>query len=411
MAPFAIPAEFSAYIARLRETFPDESAAIDRYFAELRKACMYGLLYYFKGIANDAMEKLEKFTMAQKLEEHFRDPRLRTLMMADAPHWGSTPGNTSYVFDAMLRLSYFLGNYYPRGSSQRFADDLGRGLAARGGKVLRAAEVVRILTKGETATGVRVRTISNRPPEEYEFHAPVVISNADAVHTYRDLIGTGSSEWMTRHLESLRPTFACFLVHLGLRGMDPAALIAAEGYYWSSCNPSDMIRDVFKVFVPTHYDPGIAPPGCQIVIVQRPSPVRVDEVTDWDAHRKEMESKTMRRLREIFPGIDEHIVVKCSATANTSFRFTQNWQGAMLGWEMSPDQLGSARLPVVTPISNLYLTGHWTQPGGGITPVIVSAQRVASLVTRGRDEERGLAEDYFRFRAGGLESPSTRITQ
>src|ERR1019366_3169529 len=108
-----------------------------------------------------------------------------------------------------------------------------------------------------------------RAPEEFEFQAPVVISNADAIHTYRDLIGADSGAWMTRHLESLRPTFACFLVHLGLKGMDPAALIAAEGYYWSTLNPSDMIRDVFKVFVPTDYDPGIAPPGCQIIIVQR----------------------------------------------------------------------------------------------------------------------------------------------
>ena len=47
--------------------------------------------------------------------------------MADTPHWGSLPDRTSYLFDAMLRLAYFLGNYYPKGSSQKFADDLGRG--------------------------------------------------------------------------------------------------------------------------------------------------------------------------------------------------------------------------------------------------------------------------------------------
>ena len=45
----------------------------------------------------------------------------------------------------------------------------------------------------------------------------------------------------------------------------------------------------------------------------------------------------------------------------------------MLGWEMSPDQLGVTAGRAETPIRNLYLLGHWTQPGGGITPVIVSA--------------------------------------
>jgi hypothetical protein len=44
--------------------------------------------------------------------------------------------------------------------------------------------------------------------------------------------------------------------------MDPAALAAAEGYYWTSYDPGDAIRSVFKVFIPTHFDHTIAPPGC-----------------------------------------------------------------------------------------------------------------------------------------------------
>jgi hypothetical protein len=73
----------------------------------------------------------------------------------------------------------------------------------------------------------------------------------------------------------------------------------------------------------------------------------------------------------------------------------------MLGWEMSPEQLGANRLPFYTPIDNLHLVGHWTQPGGGITPVIVSAQRVARTILTGRDEGRELAARYFAFRTPG----------
>ena len=96
----------------------------------------------------------------------------------------------------------------------------------------------------------------------------------------------------------------------------------------------------------------------------------------------------MARLREILPGIDEHIVVKSSATAMTSFRFTNNWQGAMLGWEMSPEQLGAGAAAATHAGQNLYLIGHWTQPGGGITPVIVSAQRVAGMILTGKDDRQ-----------------------
>ena len=71
----------------------------------------------------------------------------------------------------------------------------------------------------------------------------------------------------------------------------------------------------------------------------------------------------------------------------------------MLGWEMSPEQSGTQRLPIYTPVDNLYLTGHWTQPGGGITPVIVSAQRVAKTILTGKDSDREIAARYFTFNA------------
>jgi phytoene desaturase len=411
MPAFTVPDQFALYVSRLKEWFPAEAANIDAYFAELRQAYMYGLLYYFRGVANDQFAKLENFSMGQRIDMFFQDPRLKIILMGDAPHWGSLPSKTSYVFDAMLRLSYFLGNYYPKGSSQKFADDLGRCLTRRGGHILKCAEVERILTENGKAAGVRIKTISKKEPEYFQFNAAVVVSNADALHTYRDLLGDDScSQWMRGHLESLKPTFACFLTHIGLRGMDPKALADAEGYYWSVPEIADVMRNVFKIFVPTHFDPAIAPPGCQILITQRPSPVWIEDVSDWAAHKAEMEGKTMGRLRQVLPGIDDHIVVKFSASAQTSWRFTNNWQGGMLGFEMSPDQLGSKRLPIFTPIENLYLTGHWTQPGGGITPVIVSAQRVAKIILSGRDEGRDLAEQYFRFNSRAFsEQVSPRV--
>ena len=60
----------------------------------------------------------------------------------------------------------------------------------------------------------------------------------------------------------------------------------------------------------------------------------------------------------------------------------------MLGWEMSPDQLGELRPAIDGALPGLYLVGHWTRPGGGITPVIVSAQQAAQRVLAGPAGER-----------------------
>lgn len=397
---FAVPAGFQEYLAKLKEWFPAEAGAIDRYFAELRQAYLHGLLYYFKGVDNDQFHRLERQTVQGKLEEHFRDAALRTILMADCAHWGSLPGRTSYCFDAMLRLSYFLGNYFPRGGSQQFADDLGRALEERGGSILKCAAAEKILVEDGKACGVSISTVSKRATERYEFRAPVVVSNADAVHTYRNLLGEEyCGRKMLDHLTSLKPTYPCYLLHLGLRGMDADKLREAEGYYWSSYEPEDVIRTVFKVFIPTRFDESLAPPGGQILIVQKLTPVRLDEITDWTAHKTLVEEGIMARLRALLPGIDEHIVVKLSATAQTSHKYTNNWQGAMLGWEMSPEQLGSARLPMSTPVENLYLTGHWTQPGGGITPVIISAQKVAQAILQSKEGKAEPLADYNAYQA------------
>jgi phytoene dehydrogenase-like protein len=409
-APFAVPADLASYIRILKERFPCQGREIDSYFVELRQAYMYGLLHYFKGVSSDYVEQFESCSMTDKLDQYFTDPRLKALLLADTPHWGSLPARTSFIFDAMLRLSYFLGNYYPKGSSQKFADDLGRGIEARGGRILKCAAVESVATAGDAVRGVVIRTAGRRPPERYEFEAPVVVSNADARHTYRELLGASRCDrWILERLDSMRPSYPCFLMHIGLRGMDPARLAAAEGYYWSSFDPNDVVRNVFKVFIPTHFDPDIAPPGCQILIVQKLTPVNFAAVTDWTAYKSAIEAGIMDRLRDILPGIDSHVVVRLAATAMTSQRFTGNSGGAMLGWEMSPDQLGAARLPYYTPVRNLYLTGHWTQPGGGITPVIVSAQRVARLVLTGKDNARELAARYFAFQSTPLAEERARL--
>jgi prolycopene isomerase len=115
--------------------------------------------------------------------------------------------------------------------------------------------------------------------------------------------------------------------------------------------------------------------------VQKLTDVDFDSVTDWAAHKAAVERYVMSNLERVMPGFSEKVVVSLSASAHTSYRYTLNHRGAMLGWEMSPDQLGARRPALNGLVKNLYFAGHWTQPGGGITPVIVSAMRVAQTIT------------------------------
>jgi phytoene dehydrogenase-like protein len=381
---FSVPSDFKLYLAKLKAEFPEEAEALDRFFATVREVYLLGLLHYFRGRDTDRLDRYRDLTLREVLDSYFRDKKLKLLLTADCPHWGSPPGRTSFVFDSMLRLSYFLGNYYPRGGSQAFADELASRFDQMGGHVLMNSMVVRILIEKKAACGVEIETGPVRNRFLRRVRADVVISNGDLLLTLERLIGTEHfDQSYLEGIRRLRPTYPCFLAHIGLKNMPTDVLRRAQGYYWNDWDADRAGRGAlkFKIFVPTLFEPEMAPPGCHIVIIQKITEIDYRAIHNWPSHKAALERYVFSNLERLMPGFSEKIVVKLSASARTSHRYTLNHQGAMLGWEMSPDQLGGRRPGIVGPIKNLYFTGHWTQPGGGITPVIVSAMQVAKRIT------------------------------
>ena len=385
---FEVPADFDLYLAKLKALFPGEAGALDDFFRVVREVYLLGLLHYFRGRAEtERLALYRDLTLGEALDRWFHDPRLKLLLTADCPHWGSPPSRISFVFDSMLRLSYFLGNYYPQGGSQAFADELALRFEERGGHVLTSTPARRIVIEGGVARGGEVETL--RGPLaglRATVRAGVVISNADLTQTLEELVGERClPPGALGELRSLRATFPCWLTHLGLRGVPREVLEEAQGYYWDSWDMDRVGRGAlrFKLFAPTLYEPAMAPEGEQVLIVQKVLEMDYDAVGDWTAHKAAMEDFIFTNLERVIPGIGERVAARTSASAHTSWRFTRNRRGAMLGWEMSPGQLGDGRPALETAVPGLYCVGHWTRPGGGITPVIVSAQQVARRVLLG----------------------------
>jgi phytoene dehydrogenase-like protein len=152
----------------------------------------------------------------------------------------------------------------------------------------------------------------------------------------------------------------------------------------------------------------MAPEGSQIVILQRIMELDYDNVSDWAAHKAAVETDLMRRFELALPGVTGHIVSRQAASALTAWRFTLNFHGAMLGWEMSPQQLGDWRPGLEGPVRNLYVTGHWARPGGGVTPVIVSALDVAQAIIGRRGQ--GDTERLDVLMRASASTPSHRTT-
>ena len=383
---FSVPASFETYIQKLKAEFPEEITNIDSFFELVRKTYLIGLVRYFRNLATDRITPYQDLTIRDVLQKYFRNEKLKLLLTGDIGHWGSPPSRTSFVFDSMLRLAYFLGNYYPRGGSQVFVDELAQRFEEAGGHILMSSTVKRILVSNHAACGVEVETGSLRHKVCKQVFAGVIVSNADLCQTLERLIGSEllDPDYLAQ-VKQLRPTHPCFLIHMGLKDISLAELRKAEGYHWSSWDAERVATSAFKVFLPTAFDPALAPPGGQIVIIQKITNVDYDATQDWHAHKAAIEDYIFQSLERCIPGLPNKIVVKFSASAQTSYRYTLNRHGAMLGWEMAPDQLGDRRPSVEGPFKNLFFVGHWAQPGGGITPVMISAMQAAKRITGGKE--------------------------
>jgi prolycopene isomerase len=85
------------------------------------------------------------------------------------------------------------------------------------------------------------------------------------------------------------------------------------------------------------------------------------------------------QVEKIIPEFRKHITFAEGASPRTMERYTLNLTGAIYGWEQSPEQAGRNRLGHRTPIKGLFLSGHWTQPGGGVVGVMASGLQTAQI--------------------------------
>lgn len=377
---FVVAADFERYRSDVEAAFPHQVTQLQAFFDAARQAYADGLVRYFRGHETERSARWVEWTLADALAHFIDDPKLRLLLAADCAHWGSPPARTSFVFDSMLRFSYFLGNYFPVGGSQAFTDELARLLEAAGGHVLMSTTCERIVVEDGRVAGVELQTSRGALAGPHRVATSTVVSNADLRQTLeRMLPAEVVAPHLRAELDRLRLTYPCFLTHLGLEGVDSADLERAQGYYWSSWDAERVGSDGLrcKVFVPTLYEPDLAPPGCHIVILQKVLDEPAVAQLPWGASKQTIEDYLVAQLEAVLPGVQAKIITRSSASAWTSERFTLNRGGAMLGWEMAPDQLGSRRPARDGIVPGLHLVGHWTRPGGGVTPVIISATELA----------------------------------
>ncbi len=392
--------DLAGYIALLKKSFPDDGAAIDAIFADM------------KGLADDvgrlsgpgAQADMANFpvkfpflfknmnrTWGAMLDERVKNPKLQAVISGLWGYFGLPPSRLSPFYYAMPLMGYLEGGgFYPAGTSQAISNAFAGLIKKNGGDVKLNTRVDRILTRDHAAVGVRTA-------DGAEYHGRAVVSNANAIDTLTRMLD-GEQEVLKptlARMDKLQVSFSTLLVWMGLKtdlvrkaGIKESEIFCNTGYDVEADYAAAMAGGLpdDPGFGLTLYDnvwPGCSPKGkntINIIATQGYDYWKKFE-TGYFYGDKDAYTKEKMRLADILiaavekrflPGLRRAIEVVEVATPLTNLRFTSNPRGAIYGWDQTVDNSGQRRFPQRTPIKNLYLAGAWTFPGHGYGACIPS---------------------------------------
>ncbi len=318
-----------------------------------------------------------------RVSEFIEDPKLRQAFSFHTLLVGGNPFSTSSIYALIHALERKGRIWFARGGTGALVRAMVQLFEELGGMIRLNAPVERILIENGLAKGVLVNGVA----ESFDS----VASNADIMHTYRDLMkGTARGEAKTRSLEKKSYSMSLFVIYFGLKKKHPDLkhhmVLFGERYreLLADIFGSNKLSEDFSLYLhaPSVTDDSMAPEGSSAYYVLSPVPNLGVADIDWDAVGPVYRDRILRYLEDRYiPGLMDDLV---TVRHMTPFDFRDDLN-AHLGsaFSIEPLLMQSAwfrphnRDDVVP---NLYVVGAGTHPGAGIPGVVGSAKATASLM-------------------------------
>lgn len=319
------------------------------------------------------------------VSSHMRNEKLREALSFHTLLVGGNPFTTSAIYALIHKLEMAGGVWFARGGTNRLVAAMVTQFERLGGTLRLGDAVEEIETLGDKVTGVRTKS-------GWQADADAVASNADIVHSYRDLLtGNRRGTRMAASLERKRFSPSLFIVHFGIRGSWPGiphhTILFGPRYkgllddiYTHGVLPRD-----FSLYLhhPTVTDPSLAPEGCSTFYALAPVAHLGKAPLDWDGEvGKVLEGRILDEIeRRLIPDIRERIVTSFRYAPTDFSRDLNARHGSAFSLEPTLAQSAWFRIHNRDDaIPNLYFVGAGTHPGAGIPGVVGSAKATAKLM-------------------------------
>jgi phytoene dehydrogenase-like protein len=399
---------------RLKQLFPDESQALDRYYrfyermiklmsmgrrAETARGLQALWLKLCMLLAFQPVKKYLNWNGGQLMEAYFKSPVLKTFFLgivadfvtapSEFPALGVPSIHLETAFDK--RIPTYPGTQsaqtaytYFQGGCQKLVEAVMGVVKADGGQVLTDTPVKRILIENRRTTGVELadgRLVS----------ADLVLASGGMKEVFFDLVGREQlPAKFASQIEANRLMESVLMVQLGI-DMDPNPYQpAALCYYYKTQDLEGAVRrlrtgdyhegkDGFLIYVPSLHSPELAPPGKYAVTIYTVAPDTLAEGS-WSECKEQLADKLVAEAEVHIPGLRQHTLTRLVFSPEDFRKRTHQKHHSFGG---VPPVIGNQPPAHKTPIEGLWFIGAQSESTGGILNVMVGAQKVARQIIQG----------------------------
>lgn len=324
------------------------------------------------------------------------------------------------AFFAMSYFSLYTDYFYPKGGVGKIPEKLEEKFVSMGGEVLKNTKITRVHLKEKSITDANGVT--------YTYDK--LIWTADLKHLYRIIEKEGLSrkvlsatEEEQRRFLSKKGAESVFTVFMGVDWSPEIFRAISHGHFfytpskqglgslhredlkgmlgnWESVSKEEVLDwlerfcrlNTYEISIPVLNDPDAAPAGRTGIIASflfDYELIRRIEKDGWyEEFKLAVEEKIPTVLSEsVYPGLNEHIIFKFSASPLTLQDWSGSSEGAIVGWSFEePIPLKGSMLnmkdSVKTALPDVYKAGQWAASPAGIPTCILTSKLAADLVYR-----------------------------
>lgn len=356
-------------------------------YEDLGRRSMHKLWDLIKVLPTFAKMRADKSVYAHAAAR-VKDERLRFALSFHPLFIGGDPFRVTSMYILVSHLEAAFGVHYAQGGVQAIAEAMARVVEDQGGEIVLNREVDEILVENGKAAGVQL--VGGE-----KITADVVVSNADAGHTYTRLMRKQRRQrWTNSKLKRMRWSMGLFVWYFGTEGT--SEMWKDVGHHTVVVGPRyrDHIKDIFirgrladdmslYVHRPSVTDPSVAPEGGDTFYALSPVPhLGFKQDKPWEEMAEDYRMKMLAMLEErLLPGVSNHLRESMVFTPETFRDRYLSPYGA--GFSLEPRILQSAWFRphnVSEELPGLFLTGAGTHPGAGVPGVVGTAEVLSTLV-------------------------------